>query len=119
MGSLCYMRGTDRWVSGLNQWIANPPSSSRGSEGSNPSLSATLEHKCERRSPPYPRHLKTSQPQKLILRAHDADLVLTDLDSLRERPQMVAPKSAVLSTHAAAGDGGESRQLRWREALIG
>ena len=51
------------------------------------------------------------------MRAHDADFVLGDLDPLRERPQMVAPKSAVLSTHAAAGDCGESRQLGRREAL--
>ena len=36
------------------------------------------------------------------MRAHDADFVLSDLGSLRERPQMVAPKSAVLSTHTAA-----------------
>ena len=28
--------------------------------GSNPTPSATLEQKCERRSPPIPRHLKTS-----------------------------------------------------------
>ena len=31
-------------------------------EGSNPSLSATLEHKCERRSPPILRHLKPPAP---------------------------------------------------------
>ena len=31
--------------------------------------------------------------------------MLSDLDPLRERPQMVAPKSAVLSTHAAGSDG--------------
>ena len=29
-----------RWVSGLNQWIANPPYPLQGTEGSNPSLSA-------------------------------------------------------------------------------
>ena len=28
-------------MSGLNQWIANPPYSYRGTEGSNPSLSAS------------------------------------------------------------------------------
>ena len=33
-----------------------------GTEGSNPSLSATLEHKCERRSPPILRHLKPPEP---------------------------------------------------------
>lgn len=30
------------------------------------------------------------------MRAHDVDFVLGDLDSLRQSPQMVAPKSAVL-----------------------
>ena len=53
------------------------------------------------------------------MRADDADFVLGDLDPLRERPQMVTPKSAVLSTHAAAGEGDESRQLRRRKALVG
>ena len=72
--------------------------------GSNPSPSATLEQKCECRSPPFPRHLKTQQPQKLISGAHDPDFALGDLDPLCESPQMVAPKSAVLSTHPAAGE---------------
>ena len=45
--------------------------------------------------------------------------MLGDLDPLCEGPQMVAPKSTVLSAHAAAGDGGECRQLRRCEALVG
>lgn len=40
----CYLTtARGRWVSGLNQWIANPPSPFRGSEGSNPSLPAILQ----------------------------------------------------------------------------
>ena len=47
--------------------------------------------------------IRSSQrPDQLVMRPHDADFVLGDLDPLREPPQMVAPKSAVLSTHAAA-----------------
>ena len=88
-------------------------------EGSNPSLSAILEHKCERRSPPFSRHLKTLAASQLISGAYDLNFMLGDLDLMRECSQMVAPKSAVFSTNSAALHGGEFRQLRRREALIG
>jgi len=37
------------------------------------------------------------------MRSYDADLAVCDLESLRQGPQMIAPKSAVLSTHLLAG----------------
>ncbi|WP_430448941.1 hypothetical protein [Rhodophyticola sp.] len=37
------------------------------------------------------------------MRPHDADFMVCDFDSLRQGPQMIAPKSAVLSTHLLTG----------------
>ncbi len=47
--------------------------------GSNPTPSAILEHKCERRSPPFPRHLKTSAASEALCASPYADFVLSDL----------------------------------------
>jgi len=53
------------------------------------------------------------------MRAHDADFALGDLDSLRHSLQMVAPKSAVLSTHLAAGGDRHSVKMLRRKMLPG
>ena len=54
-----------------------------------------------------------------MVRAHDADFVLGDLDPLRESPQMVAPKSAVLSTHPAARGHGQAPKVLRGQMLSG
>ena len=59
------------------------------------------------------------QVSQVSARAHDPDFVLGDLDPLCESPQMIAPKSAVFSTHSAAGDGREFHQFCRSEALVG
>ena len=55
--------------------------------------------------------------QKLVARAHDPNLALGDLDPLGQRPQMIPPKSAVLSTHAPTGDGRKAGDLLGRDRL--
>ncbi|WP_246423862.1 hypothetical protein [Roseospira goensis] len=48
------------------------------------------------------------------MRAHDADFALGDLHPLRQSLQMVAPKSAVLSTHLLARGDRHSVKVLWR-----
>ncbi|WP_375593426.1 hypothetical protein ABWI00_15380 [Algihabitans albus] len=51
------------------------------------------------------------------MRSHDADFAICDLDSLCQCPQMVAPKSAVLSTHLLTGRHRHPAQMLRRQML--
>lgn len=83
----------------------------------NPTPSAILEQTCERRLTPFLRHLTTPAPGSARRANPCSDFVLSDLDLLRQSPRMVAPKSAVLSTHLPTRGHGQSPKVLRRQML--